>query len=78
MPDSNLLEHEGCELSAWVAFFFHGGSTSCPLFILEIVHVAHVITVKLREMRTGDLLTCTCVQCLQIKQLMDKSTSVCV
>lgn len=56
-------------------FFFHGGSTSCPLFILEIVHVAHVITVKLREMRTGDLLTCTCVQ---IKQLMDKSTSVCV
>lgn len=56
-------------------FFFHGGSTSCPLFILEIVHVAHVITVKLHEMRTGDLLTCTCVQ---IKQLMDKSTSVCV
>lgn len=40
MVDNDLLEHEGCELSMWVASF-HGGTTSCPLFILDITYAPH-------------------------------------
>lgn len=39
--------------------FLHGGSTSCPVFMLEIVHFAHIKTVQLGEISTGDLLTCS-------------------
>lgn len=39
--------------------FLHGGSTSCPMFMLEIVHAAHIITVQPYEISTGDLLTCS-------------------
>lgn len=40
--------------------FLHGGSTSCPVFMLETVHVAHIKSVQPHEISTGDLLTSLC------------------
>lgn len=34
-----------------------GGSTSCPVFMLDMVHGAHTEAVQLHEIRTGDLFT---------------------
>lgn len=37
--------------------FLHVSSASYPMFMLEIVHVAHINTAHLHEIRTGDLLS---------------------